>query len=59
MMNDTKTTNPPRVLVQTWLGLLFSKEDDEAKEHAKSMLFGCFKDMKEVAEYCKKNNIKI
>jgi hypothetical protein len=50
---------PPKVLVETWLHLLTQNEDTELKEHGKNMLLSAFEDMQAVANYIKKNHIKI
>jgi hypothetical protein len=50
---------PPKVLVETWLYLLTQNEDTELKEHGKKMLLRAFEDMQAVANYIKKNHIKI
>ena len=50
---------PPKVLVETWLHLLTQNEDAELKERGKNMLLGSFEDMHAVANYIKKNHIKI
>jgi hypothetical protein len=49
----------PKALVETWLHLLTQNEDTELKEHGKNMLLSAFEDMQAVANYIKKNHIKI
>jgi hypothetical protein len=54
-----KRRAPPKVLVETWLHLLTQNEDTELKEHGKNILLSAFEDMQTVANYIKKNHIKI
>jgi hypothetical protein len=54
-----KRREPPKVLVETWLHLLTQNEDTKLKEHGKNMLLSAFEDMQAVANYIKKNHIKI
>lgn len=50
---------PPVVLVKTWIGLMMSSEDKEVKDRASGMLMKAFEDMKAVAEYAEKHQIKL
>jgi hypothetical protein len=50
---------PPKVLVETWLHLLTQNEDAELKGHGKDKLLRAFENMQAVANYIKKNHIKI
>jgi hypothetical protein len=51
-------TRPPIILVKTWCQLLRC-EDEEAREHAKIMLFGVFGDIRGVVKFVKANKIKV
>lgn len=54
-----QTSEPPLVLVQTWVSLVRSSEDEEVKSRACQMLIDAFGDMKTAADYCVRHNIKI
>ena len=55
----TVKNGPPVQLVKTWIGLLFSNEDDVVKEHAKKMLIDTFGDMKTAALFAEKHDIEV
>lgn len=52
-------TEPPIILVRTWVQLLTSNHDKEVKDRAKKMLIDAFGDIKTAADFCAKNNINI
>ncbi|MCW8833306.1 MAG: hypothetical protein OQK09_12160 [Colwellia sp.] len=52
-------TDPPVVLVKTWLELLRNSEETMARDRANKMLLGAFgDDMAAVVKFMKKHNIK-
>jgi len=52
-------TEPPVVLVITWLELLRNPEETMARDRANKMLLGAFgDDMAEVVKFMKKHHIK-
>lgn len=56
---EMERTEPPVILVKTWVGLITSNECQEVKDRSKKMLIEAFGDIKTAAEYCAKNNIAI
>ena len=58
-MTRQAKSNPPNILVSTWVHNLMKSEDRLVKIHAKNMLLSTFNDMQEVAQYVKNNNISV
>ncbi|MBO9488957.1 hypothetical protein J7384_01150 [Endozoicomonas sp. G2_1] len=50
-------TLPPKVLVETWVNIIRSSENQSARERAKDMLLGAFGDMQSVATYMRENGL--
>lgn len=50
---------PPRVLVSTWVELLKSNRDTEAKKRAQEMISHYFSDLESFMAYCKTHQIKV
>lgn len=56
MTKNTKS-QPPKILVKTWLTLIHSSESLEVKEHAMLMLKNAFNSTAEIEAYLREHNL--